>query len=484
MTERLDTQRLAALPAAILRPAYDRAAVRPGIVHLGVGAFHRAHEAVAIDDCLAAGDSGWGIVAASLRSPDTRDALNPQDGLYTVVDRDSEGDRFRVIGAILRVLVAPEDPAALVAAMADPNVRIVSLTVTEKGYTRRSDGTLDEDHPDIRHDLAEWGRPRSALGFLAAALEARKAAGVPPFTALSCDNLPSNGATLKALLTRFAELRSPELGTYVRDKVACSSTMVDRIVPATTDSDRALVDDALGVTDAWPVVTEPYYSWVIEDDFPAGRPDIRTPGVLFVEDVAPYELMKLRLLNGAHSTLAYAGLLLGHDNVAAAFTDPDARALVDALWRESAATLPDAGLDSDDYCARLAIRFGNRALRHKLDQIGTDGSEKLPQRIAMPLRENLAAGRKASAQASAIAFWIAALERRGKGEFAFTDPRLDRLTTLAAQADANAAAGDILALLGLGDQLEAARALVSPVLELIRREGARAAIRTVAAASR
>jgi len=244
-------------------------------------------------------------------------------------------------------------------------------------------------------------------------------------------------------------------------------------VPATTDGDRDLVAAALGVRDAWPIVTEPYFSWVIEDDFPLGRPDILTPGVVFVEDVAPYELMKLRLLNGAHSALAYSGLLLGHDNVAAAFHDPDARAYVDVLWSESAATLPDAGLDSDEYCRRLAIRFGNRALRHKLDQIGTDGSEKLPQRIAMPFAENLAAGRPARAEAAAIAFWIAALERRGAGAFAFTDPRLERLTALAANPNAEAAAGDILALLGLGAQIDAARALVAPTLRDIRSDGVR-----------
>ena len=473
MTDHLDNAHLAALPASVDRPRYDRATITPGIVHLGLGAFHRGHQAVAVDDCLAAGATDWGIVAASLRSPDTRDALKPQDGLYTVVDRDSDGDRFRVIGAILDVLVAPEDPAALVRRMADPATRIVSLTVTEKGYTRRSDGTLDEDHPDIRHDLADLSAPRSTLGFLAAALEARRAAGIAPFTLLSCDNLPANGATLKGLLTRFAALRSDAFGAYVRDHVACPSTMVDRIVPATTDGDRDLVAAALGVRDAWPIVTEPYFSWVIEDDFPLGRPDIRTPGVVFVEDVAPYELMKLRLLNGAHSALAYSGLLLGHDNVAAAFHDPDARAYVDVLWSESAATLPDAGLDSDDYCRRLAIRFGNRALRHKLDQIGTDGSEKLPQRIAMPFAENLAAGRPARAEAAAIAFWIAALERRGAGAFAFTDPRLDRLMALAANPDADAAAGDILALLGLGEQREAARALVAPTLRDIRSDGVR-----------
>lgn len=474
---RLDASRLAGLKPAIERPHYDRSAVRPGIVHLGVGAFHRAHQAVAIDDCLGAGARDWGIIGASLRSAETRDALAPQDGLYTVVARDSDIDRFRVVGSIQQLVVAPEWPAALVAAIADPAIRIVSLTVTEKGYARRSGAELDEDHPDIRHDLADPASPRSALGFLAAAIERRRAGGVPPFTALSCDNLPSNGATLRQLLVRFAELRSPELGNFVRDNVACPSTMVDRIVPATTDADRGMVADALGVEDAWPVVTEPFFSWVIEDDFPLGRPDIPTPGVRFVRDVEPFERMKLRLLNGAHSALAYGGLLLGHETVAEAFADPDGRRLVERLCAENGATLPpETGVES--YCAELAARFANRALRHRLEQIATDGSEKLPQRIAQPLTENLAAGRSIDAGVLVIALWLEALARIGRGAFAFKDPRLAELTQLAADPDEAAVARGALYRLGVADS--SGRATISDrlaeTLARLRREGPRVAI--------
>ncbi|MBN8998852.1 MAG: mannitol dehydrogenase family protein, partial [Rhizobiales bacterium] len=327
----------------------------------------------------------------------------PQDGLYTVVARDSDADACRVIGAIGRLMVAPEDPEALVAAMADPAIRIVSLTVTEKGYARGACGGLDEDHPDIRHDLASPDMPRSTLGFLAAALDRRRRAGLPPFAVLTCDNLPSNGVTLKTLLARFAELRAPALGDFVREHVRCPSTMVDRIVPAPTDADRALVATALGVEDAWPVVTEPYFSWVIEDDFPLGRPDFQTQGIRLVGDVAPFEAMKLRLLNGAHSTMAYAGLLLGHETVAEAFADPDIRRLVERLWREAAATLAADDLDPDDYCRRLATRFYNRApgreSRRRPDrQGGSDGDRALAGGIGAARARRLRLHRSATGQ--------------------------------------------------------------------------------------
>ncbi len=267
-TRRLDATAVSGLPAGIARPAYDRNWIRTGMVHLGLGAFHRGHQAIAFDDCLAAGASDWGILAASLRSPETRDALAPQDGLYTVVERGPDGDRFRVIGAIRDVLVAPEDPAALVDRMADPAVRIVSLTVTEKGYARGQRRPARSRPSRCPPRSRAWGG--AALG---PRLHSRRARapphrGVPPFAVMSCDNLPANGRTLKRLLVAFAALHDADLAAYVEAEVSCPSTMVDRIVPATTAADRALVAAALGVSDAWPVVTEPYYSWVIEDDFP------------------------------------------------------------------------------------------------------------------------------------------------------------------------------------------------------------------------
>ena len=313
---RLSNATLSLLPKGVVRPAFDRDRMKIGIVHLGIGAFHRAHQAVYTDSVLAGGDNGWAILGVSLRSGDTRDALGPQDGLYTVATRSGDADGFRVIGSIGRLLVAPENPQAVVDAMTDPAVRIVSLTVTEKGYCYSpAAAALDENHPDIVHDLANPAAPRSAIGFIVEALSRRQADGGEPFTLLSCDNLPANGRTLRRVVTRFAELRDPLLADYIRQRVAFPSTMVDRIVPATTDSDRAMTGAATGLYDAWPIMTEPFSQWVVEDHFPAGRPPWENFGVTFVEDVDAFELMKLRLLNGSHSTLAYLGYLAGHETV-------------------------------------------------------------------------------------------------------------------------------------------------------------------------
>ncbi|RUT99565.1 mannitol dehydrogenase family protein [Mesorhizobium sp. USDA-HM6] len=456
MTSRLSNATIAELPGAIAIPRYDRAVVTPGIVHLGVGAFHRAHQAAYVDACLADGEADWGIVGVSLRSPDTRDALAPQDGLYTLAVRDSVGEQLGVIGSILSLLVAPEDPGAVLAALTDPRIRIVTLTITEKAYLRAADGTLDKAHPDIVHDLANPGSPKTAHGFLAEALERRRAAGTPPFTVLCCDNLPANGATLHRLLVEFAELRDQRLirkddaglarqgdaahaagarplAAYVADEVAFPSSMVDRIVPATTDGDRARIADELGLEDAWPVMTEPFRQWVIEDRFPAGRPAWEKFGVTMVEDVRPFEDMKLRLLNGAHSGTAYLGLLSGHATVDRAFADPAIRQFVDALWAEAIPTLPDdAGLDTNAYTAELAERFSNTALAHRTAQIANDGSQKLPQRIIASALARLEAGLLPEHLSLVVAAWIAACAARGGTlpEGHFTDPLDGAITDL------------------------------------------------------
>ncbi|MDX8465602.1 mannitol dehydrogenase family protein [Mesorhizobium sp. VK23B] len=432
MNSRLSNASIAKLPGATAIPRYDRGAVTPGIVHLGVGAFHRAHQAAYVDACLADGEADWGIVGVSLRSPDTRDALAPQDGLYTLAVRDSAGEQLEVIGSILSLLVAPEDPGAVLAALTDPRIRIVTLTITEKAYLRAADGTLDEAHPDIVHDLANPGSPRTAHGFLTEALVRRRAAGAPPFTVLCCDNLPANGATLHKLLVEFAKLRDARAGAgdqplagYVADQVAFPSSMVDRIVPATTDSDRARVAQELGVEDAWPVMTEPFRQWVIEDRFPAGRPAWEKFGVTMVEDVGPFEDMKLRLLNGAHSGIAYLGLLSGHATVDRAFADPAIRRFVDALWAEAIRTLPDdAGLDTTAYTAELAERFSNTALAHRTAQIANDGSQKLPQRIVASALARQEAGLLPEHLSLVVAAWIAACAARGSSlpQGHFTDP--------------------------------------------------------------
>lgn len=425
MNGRLSNATIAKLPAEALVPHYPRNSVTPGIVHLGVGAFHRAHQAAYVDACLADGESDWGIVGVSLRSPDTRDALQPQDGLYTLAIRDSAGEQLQVIGSIQSLLVAPEDPGAVLAALTDPRIRIVTLTITEKAYLRAADGTLDGAHPDIVHDLANPGSPKTAHGFLAESLARRRAAGMPPFTVLCCDNLPANGATLHRLLIEFAKLRDADLGRHVADEVAFPSSMVDRIVPATTDADRTRIGQQLGVEDAWPVMTEPFRQWVIEDRFPAGRPAWERFGVTMVEDVGPFEDMKLRLLNGAHSGIAYLGLLSGHATVDRAFADPAIRQFVDRLWAEAIPTLPqDAGLDTTAYTAELADRFSNTALAHRTAQIANDGSQKLPQRIVASALARLEAGLLPEHLSLVVAAWIAACAARGGAlpEGHFTDP--------------------------------------------------------------
>lgn len=484
-SERLSNRTLSALPTGVAEPAYDRARVRPGIVHLGVGAFHRAHQAVYIDDCLSAGERDWGIVGASLRSADTRDALGPQDGLYTLAVRDGEGERLRVVGSLKSLLVAPEDPSALLTALVDPGVRIVTLTITEKAYLRAAGGGLDRTHPDIIHDLANTGAPRTAHGFLAEALVRRREAGTPPFTVLSCDNLPANGETLHALLSEFASLRDAGLARHIAEDVAFPSSMIDRIVPATTDADRARLSSLLGVEDAWPVMTEPFCQWVVEDRFPQGRPAWEQFGVTMVADVRVYEDMKLRLLNGSHSAIAYLGLLSGHETVDRAFADPQIRAFVDGLWAEAIPTLP-AGLDTAGYTRQLARRYANPALAHRTAQIANDGSQKLPQRILGSALERLEAEGAPDHLMLVVAAWIAACELRGKElpSCHFTDPLDETLSALAGRhLPAAEMARAVFDLAGFGRD-RAGRdkfiELTAAHLDRLRRDGPTAALAALA----
>ncbi|WP_257169930.1 mannitol dehydrogenase family protein [Bradyrhizobium sp. SRS-191] len=406
--DRLSPATLARLPAGIRIPDYDREAVATGIVHLGLGAFHRGHQAV-YTDTLLKHDPRWGILGVSLRSPETRDALQPQGGLYSVTASDGETDQRRIIGALTGLAVAPENPAGLLARLADPAVRIVSTTVTEKGYGHDpATGALRADDPGIRHDVTNLTHPGSTLGFIVGGLRLRRQQGLPPFAVLACDNLPANGHTLRGLVIAFAELVDRDLATWITDTVRFPSTMVDRIVPATADADRADVGAALGLMDAWPVVTEPFSQWVIEDDFGGDRPAWDVAGAQFVQDVAPFELMKLRLLNGAHSTLAYLGYLMGCETVAAAMAEPDLAGLVEDMMREEVTSALPAlgGFDVAAYRAALLQRFRNPALKHRTAQIAMDGSQKLPQRLLGTISDRLARGLPISRLALAVAGWM------------------------------------------------------------------------------
>jgi fructuronate reductase len=488
--DRLSNGTLSLLHPGVSRPAYDRRAITAGIVHLGVGAFHRAHQAVYVDDCLGAGEKEWGILGASLRSPDTRDALAPQDGLYTVAFEGSAGVQLRVVGALLRLIVAPENPATLLAALSDPAIRIVSLTVSEKAYLRGADGALDLNHPLIAADLAQPARPRTLHGFIVGALAARLRAGSLPFTVLCCDNLPANGATLRRLIQQFAEARDRDLARRIEDQVAFPSTMVDRIVPATTDEDRERISAAIGLDDAWPVKAEPFMQWVIEENFTQGRPAWENHGVAMVSDVRPFEEMKLRLLNGAHSGTAYLGLLLGHATVAQAYADPVIRAFVDRLWAEAMPTLDmGAGFDLAAYTAALSERFSNTALVHRTAQIAMDGSQKMPQRILAAARDCLRQGRKPAHLMLVFSAWIACCEARGSSLPAghFTDPMdaelgsifaggrspRDTVRTIFRRAGFDAVAGNVA-----GPLCDIAAAH----LETLRDKGASAAIKSAARA--
>ena len=417
MSQRLSLSSLGGLPDAVAVPAYDRAKVTPGIVHLGVGAFHRAHQAVFIDDCLGRGEADWGIVAASLRSADTRDAIAAQDNLYTVCLRDGSKETLRVIGSILETIVAPENPKRLIEMLGDSRVRIVTLTVTEKGYLANlASCALLRDHPDIAHDLAQPSSPRSIYGFLVEAVRRRRNTGAVPLTLLSCDNLPSNGRMLRKLLVEFANLTDVELGAYIEDHVSCPCVMVDRIVPATSNADREGISAALDVADAWPVVAEPYFRWVMEDKFPHGRPALEASGAEFVADVEPFEHMKLRLLNGAHTAIAAIGQIAGLETVSDTYSDPRVQRFIDLYWRQAAETL-DPIVNAADYVEGLRPRFANPALKHRTMQIASDASQKMPQRILAPLHDLLAQRKDADALVLVVALWIrscASLDERGR----------------------------------------------------------------------
>jgi fructuronate reductase len=400
---------------------YDRAAMRSGIVHLGLGAFARAHLAEYTDDALVRAPGDWGITGVSLQRPDQRDRLAPQDGLYTALQRDGAGTQARIIGCVQRVLVAPETPLAVVTAMADPTCRIVTLTVTEKGYCHDpASGRLDFSHPNITADLAHPAAPRSAIGLIVAALERRRAARLSPFTVLCCDNLPQNGRLLARLVDEFARRRNAQLADWIAAKAAFPCTMVDRIVPATADADIAAASEAVDLLDLAVVVHEPFRQWVIEDRFVStARPAWQEVGAQFVADVAPYEHMKLRVLNAAHSALAYLGYLSGRETVVEAVSDSILRRFVFDLWHEEIIPVLTAppGINLSAYSDRLMRRFENPAIQHRTWQIATDGSQKLPQRLLDTVRERLALQLPVTRLAHVIAAWIryvGAIDEAGK----------------------------------------------------------------------
>jgi fructuronate reductase len=491
MTARLSST--AGLPADVARPAYDRG--RPsGIAHLGTGAFHKAHQAVYTDAALAKSGGDWMITGVSLRSADVANALNPQDGLYTLLVRGPDGVAPQVIGSIARVLVAPKDPDAVLEALAAPATKIVSLTITEKGYgLDPATGGLDTSFAPISADLAAPERPQSAVGFIVEALRLRRERGLGGFTVLCCDNLPNNGKVVRRLVGEFAAARDPELAAFIAQKVTFPSTMVDRITPASTEQTFADTLALTGREDLAAVETEPFSQWIVEDDFVAGRPDWEAGGALFVSDVAPYEKMKLRMLNGAHSMLAYSGFLSGHKYVRDVMGDADLALLIGRHMDAAARTLdPVPGVDLAHYAAELRTRFANPAIAHQTYQIAMDGTQKLPQRILEPATIALERGWPLDAYAFAIAAWMRyALGVTEAGEaYALRDPREAEIRALAGGPERGAGA-IVEALMGLPGLFPAALRESSDFREAVARrlggmlsEGIHAAIALEAVACR
>ncbi len=410
--KRLNAEVLAALSDgehAVTLPKYDRTNTQAGILHLGIGAFHRAHQAYYTEAVLNTQGGNWGIIGASLRSAGVKNQLAPQDGLYTLVVKGPEGEQYQMMGVCDSVLVGPEDPAALIALMSQDAIKIVSMTVTEKGYCHDpATGDLNFAHPDIVHDLENLASPRSAIGYLVAALAARRDAGVKSFTALSCDNLPNNGRVLEKVVKQFAARVDEGLADWIGANTTFPCTMIDRIVPATTDADREALESTLGYRDEGMVVAEPFTQWVIEDTFCNDRPDWAAAGATFTNEVEVFEKMKLRLLNGSHSTLAYCGYLAGYETISEVMTD---KAFVNMITtfmdREAGETVTTPeGFDIQHYKQELRDRFANPGLKHRTWQIAMDGSQKLPQRLLETLREQLEGPGHIDILCLAVAAWI------------------------------------------------------------------------------
>jgi mannitol 2-dehydrogenase len=436
----LNTTTLSSLDPAVAVPTYDRTAARTGIVHFGVGGFHRAHQAMYLDRLMNDGKAlEWGICGVGVLPGDRRmkDALDAQDGLYTLVLKYPDG-RFepRVIGSILEYLFAPDDPEAVIEKMADPATRIVSLTVTEGGYNFNAvTGEFEAGNPQVQHDLQPGVAPKTTFGLITEALVRRRERGVPPFTVMSCDNIQGNGDAAKKSFGAFARLRDPDLGEWVEREVAFPNCMVDRITPVTTDEDREEIARRFGVEDRWPVVCEDFTQWVLEDHFGQGRPPLEDAGVQLVDDVMPYELMKLRLLNASHQGLCYFGYLAGYRLVHDVCQDPlFANFLLAYMDREATPTLePVPGIDLEEYKPNLIARFSNASVRDTVARLCAESSDRIPKWLLPVIRHNLEHGGEISRSAAIVASWARYAEGTDEqGEpIQVVDRLADRLTATA-----------------------------------------------------
>jgi len=430
------------LPDSIKTPSYNRDEYKCGIVHLGLGAFHRAHMAVYTDKALTAEKKNWFITGVSLRNSTTRDRLVPQNGLYSVLEQGEHHQSLRIIGCLKNILVAPENPAKVLRRMTALHTRIVSLTITEKGYLHDpATGSLILDHPDILNDLSHPGNPKTMHGFIVESLARRREKGDPPFVVLSCDNLPKNGDATKRVILDFAAQRDPGLASWIESKGVFPNSMVDRIVPKTTQSTLTSVAHLLGCRDEAPVICEPFSQWVIEEKSPWDRPDWEECGVQFTSDVVPFENMKLRLLNGSHSAMAYLGYLGGFKYIHEVVAEPHYTSFILAMMtKEIIPTLKHLpGTDLQEYCRILIQRFSNPTLHHSTRQIAMDGSLKLPQRLLDPIRDRIAAREPYPRLALAVAGWlryVTGIDEKGL-PFAVSDPAAEKLVFLAREFEGN-----------------------------------------------
>jgi mannitol 2-dehydrogenase len=408
----LNEKTLSTLASALPVPGYDRSAVRTGIVHFGVGGFHRAHLAMYVDRLLDQGKAlDWGITGVGVLPQDRpmHEVMAAQDCLYTLVVKDPDGSLHpRVVGSIMDYLFAPDDPEAVLRRMTDPATRIVSLTVTEGGYhVNQVTGDFDADDPGIQKDLQPGATPSTAFGFIVEALARRRAEGTDPFAVMSCDNIQGNGHVAQRMIGAFARLRDPELGDWIAEHVSFPNSMVDRITPVTTDADRALLAERFGVEDRWPVVCEPFTQWALEDRFPSGRPPVEEVGVQVVGDVGPYELMKLRLLNASHQGLCYLGYLSGYRYAHEVCADPlFAGFLLGYMDQEATPSLdPVPGVDLDAYKHELIARFANPEIRDTLARLCAESSDRIPKWLLPVVRHQLATGGAFRRSALVVASW-------------------------------------------------------------------------------
>jgi mannitol-1-phosphate/altronate dehydrogenase len=479
---------LPSLAGQVAVPTYDRAQLRRSIVHLGVGGFHRAHQAIYLDDLAERRISTeWGERGLGLLPGDRRmaEALLPQDCLYTVVERSAQGDSARVVGSLTEYVFAPADAERALGMLTDPATRIVSLTITEGGYlVDDKTGVFDADNPAVRADARNAGPPQTAFGYICTALARRRAAGVVPFTVLSCDNLQGNGKVARTAFVSFARLRDEALAAWIEANVAFPNGMVDRITPQTTDADRAMVAETFGVADAWPVMTELFKQWVIEDHFCNGRPPLEEVGVQIVPDVHPYETMKLRLLNASHQAMAYLGYLAGYRYAHEVMADPTFLSLIARFMDEEVTDLlpPVPGIDLAEYKRTLLERFANPKIKDTLARLATDGSDRMPKFVLPSLAEALAQGRPHRLLTLVVAGFIRYL--RGVDEqgqpIVLNDSRADELRRLA-EASQNDPRPVLAVRRVFGDLSEHA-AWLAELADALRELDARGARATVAAA--